>query len=86
VTRERREGGGKGAARKILRRGREVTKHGAGCGGRRSVGVRSVSGVTRNWNSIGATVNWTRLKRRSSRRTRVTSYSIVNNEGETLTR
>ena len=27
MTRESREGGGKGAARKILRRGREVTKH-----------------------------------------------------------
>jgi len=30
ATRESREGGGKGATRKILRRGREVTKHGAG--------------------------------------------------------
>jgi len=29
ATRESREGGGEGAARKILRRGREVTKHGA---------------------------------------------------------
>jgi len=30
ATRESREGGGKGAARKILRRGREVNRHGAG--------------------------------------------------------
>jgi len=30
VTSESREGGGKGAARKILRRGREVTKHASG--------------------------------------------------------